>query len=106
MGTDLLVCRCCTLAQFLSARVVPFLDILVRDEGKGRGGQVEGEGLACVGVLDVEGADGGLDEGDVFFWPEQDLDGLPAHEAFLCESGDGGRCEVVGNRLEGVLAAY
>lgn len=57
-------------------------------------------------MLDVEGADGGLDEGDVFFWSEEDLDGLPAHEAFLCEGGNGGRCEVVGCWLQRVLAAY
>jgi hypothetical protein len=68
MRTDILVCRCCALAQFFGARVVPFLDIFVWDEGEGGGGQIEGERLACVGVLDVEGADSGLDEGDVFFW--------------------------------------
>jgi hypothetical protein len=84
---------------------VPFFDFFVRDEGGGASGEVDGEGLACVGVLDVEGADGGLDEGGVFLWPEEDLDRLPAYEAFSCKGWDGGGREVVGGRFEGVLAA-
>lgn len=42
----------------------------------------------------------------MFFWPEQDLDRLPAYEAFLCEGGDGGGREVVAGRLKCVLASY
>jgi hypothetical protein len=38
MGTDVLVCRCRALPQFLGACVMPFLDILVGDEGEGAGG--------------------------------------------------------------------
>jgi hypothetical protein len=106
MWTDILVCRGSALPELLGACVVPLLDFLVGDEGEGAGGYVEGKGLACVGVLDIEGADGGLDEGDVLIWAEEYLDGLPSHEAFLCESGDGGRCEIVDGRLQRVLAAY
>lgn len=42
----------------------------------------------------------------MLFWSEQDLDALPADEAFLCESWDGRRGEVVRSRLEGMLTAY
>jgi hypothetical protein len=55
---------------------------------------------------DGELADRGLDERDVFFWTQQYLYALPAHEAAGREGGDGGRFEVVGGRLEGMLAAY
>jgi len=51
-------------------------------------GEVDGEGLAIVWVLDAESADGVLDEGDVFFGAEEDLNGLPADEAFFCEGRD------------------
>ena len=49
--------------------------------------------------------DGALEEGDVAGGVEEDLDGLPAHEAAGCEGGDGGGVEVVVGGLEGVLAA-
>lgn len=42
----------------------------------------------------------------MLFGPEQDLDGLPAHETARGEGGDGGGLEVVERGLEGVLAAY
>jgi hypothetical protein len=67
---------------------VPYLDVFVGDQGKGFGGEVDGEGLAIVWVLDAESADGVLDEGDVFFGAEEDLNGLPADEAFFCEGRD------------------
>jgi len=67
---------------------VPYLDVFVGDQGKGFGGEVDGEGLAIVWVLDAESADGVLDEGDVFFGAEENLDGLPADEAFFCEGRD------------------
>ena len=57
-------------------------------------------------MLDVESSHCVLDEGDVFFWPEEDLDGLPAYESFLCEGGDGGGRKVVDGRLKCVLASY
>jgi hypothetical protein len=93
------------LPKLLGAFAVPSFDLFVWDEGKGFGGEVDGERLAGVWVLDAEGADGVLDEGDVFFGAEKDLNRLPADEAFLCQGWDGRWGKIVGGGLEGVLAA-
>ncbi len=61
------------LPQLLGALVVPFFDVFVRLEGECFGGDVDGEGLAVIWILDSEGADGVLDERDMFFGSEQDL---------------------------------
>ena len=94
------------LPELLSALVVPFFDLFVGLDGESFCREIDGEGFAVIWVLDSEDADGVLDEGDVFFGAEEDLYGLPSDEAFLCEGGDGWRCEVVGCRLQRMLAAY
>lgn len=38
--------------------------------------------------------------------PQEDLDRLPPHKALRCQGGYGWLFEVVGGRLEGMLAAY
>jgi hypothetical protein len=46
---------------------MPFLYILIRDEGEGLCGQVDGKRLSCIRVLNTEFLDGSLDERDMFF---------------------------------------
>lgn len=58
-----------------------------------------GECATVDGVRDVEALDGGLEEWDVFFWLEQQLDGLPADETLRSKCRDRGRGEGVGLRL-------
>lgn len=62
-----------SLPEPLGALVVPFFYLFIGVEGERFGGEVDGEGFAVIWVLDSEDADGVLDEGDVFFGPEQDL---------------------------------
>lgn len=93
-------------SQPLSALVMPFLDRGVGFLGQAGGREVGREAVACLWVQDVEVVDGALEEGNVPAGVEEDLDGLPAHEAAGCEGGDGGGVEVVFAGLEGVLAAY
>lgn len=50
--------------------------------------------------------DGSLNERDMFFWSQKDLDGLPTDEAADSESGHGGGVEIVGGGLKSVSAAY
>lgn len=95
-----------SLPEFLRTAIMPFLYVFICHEGESFRRQVDREYLSRIGIPDGEVADGGLYERDVFFGAEEDLDGLPAHETARCEGGDGGRLEVVGGGLEGMLAAY
>jgi hypothetical protein len=52
---------------------VPLFYLFVGVEGERFSGEVDGEGLAVIWILDSEDADGILNKGDVFFGPEQDL---------------------------------
>lgn len=98
-------------AQLLAAGLVPGADLGVGLGGEGGGGDGRGERLAGVWVAQVPVLDGVEDEGHVLFRGEQDLDGLPAHEAAEGDGGDGGGLEVPGGvvvavgGLEGVAAA-
>lgn len=85
---------------------MPLLDLLVWGLWKRFGRQVEWEWFPSIGVFDIEAADSVLDEWDVFLWPQQDFDALPANEACFCEGGDRRGREVVGAGLKSVLAAY
>lgn len=99
------------LAQFLPAGLVPCADRGVRFGGKGSGSDVSWKRLASVGICQIPVLDSVDDEWDMFFWGEQNLDGLPAHKAPEGQGGNGGRVKVPGGiviavgGLEGVAAA-
>jgi hypothetical protein len=85
--------------QLLRHGLVPLEHVAVGLGGKRIAGQPAGECATVDGVRDVEALDCGLEEWDVFFWLEQQLDGLPADETLRCECRDRGCGEGVGLRL-------
>lgn len=68
-------------------------------------GQLGGEGLACLGVLQVPVLDSELHERDMLFGAQQDLKRFPAREAPVGQCGYGRRSEVIVGGLKSVLTA-
>lgn len=75
---------------------MPVEHVAVRLGGKRIAREPAGERATIDGVRDVEALDCGLEEWDVFFWLEQQLNGLPADETLRGECRDRGRGEGVG----------
>jgi hypothetical protein len=84
---------------------MPFLDICVGDGREGFGRQVYGKEVPRIWMLDAKVPDSILDEGNMLFGPEQNLDTLPADKARRRERGNRRRIIVVGGGLEGMLTA-
>lgn len=91
--------------QLVATCLVPHNDLWVGFGRKARSWNLGWEALASVGVDEIPVLDGIINEGDVLFRVEQDLDGLPAHEAALGQARNRGSCEVVVGGLEGMAAA-
>ena len=94
------------LSQLLTTSLVPSINIRVGLQGEQVLGKLFWKRLAGLRVPQPPVAHGILQEGDVLFGSEENLEGFPAGEAAGGEGGDAGRSEVVvGLRLERVLAA-
>jgi hypothetical protein len=85
---------------------VPFLYLNIWLEGKRLCRKLLGESLPRIRVPDVEVVHRILDERHMLLRPQEDLDRLPPHKALRRQGGYGWRSELVGGRLEGMLAAY
>jgi hypothetical protein len=92
--------------ELLRAGLMPLIHDGVGLGGEDILGQLGGKCLTRLGVLEVPVLDRELQEGHMLLGPEQDLERLPAREASLGESGDGGRGVVLVSGLyQHVLAA-
>lgn len=84
---------------------MPVQHVKVGSAGQGLLREVRWERSAIAWIDDVEPLDGFLEERDVFFWFQKQLDGLPSHKALRREGWDCGRCEGIVAGLQGVEAS-
>lgn len=63
------------------------------------------EGTAVDGICNVETFDRCLKEGNMFFWLEKKLDGLPSHEPLRCQCWNCRWAEWILDGLERVVTA-
>ena len=67
---------------------MPLEHFAVGSRGEGIAGEPGGEGGPVNGIGDVEALYCGLEEWNVLFWLEQELDSLPSYKALRCERWD------------------
>lgn len=77
--------RLCFEKECIPNVIVPFRHFEVWTPGQGFPREVSRERTAIAWVCDFEPFDGCLEVRDVYFWFQEELDGLPSNKALGCE---------------------
>jgi hypothetical protein len=93
------------LAKLLSTAVVPLLYFSIRLERECFLWKLFRETLSSIRVLNLEVIYRELDEWHMLLRSQEDLDRLPPHKPSRCQGRYGRGSELVGGRLECMLAA-